>query len=37
VVRHEDVQLSDYERKWNYIFQMLPELPAELTHGKEDL
>jgi pimeloyl-ACP methyl ester carboxylesterase len=31
-----DVQLSDYKRKWNFIFQMLPDLPAELTEGKED-
>jgi pimeloyl-ACP methyl ester carboxylesterase len=33
----DDVQLSDYKRKWNFIFQMLPDLPAELTKGKEDL
>jgi pimeloyl-ACP methyl ester carboxylesterase len=33
----EDVQLSDFKRKWNFIFQMLPELPAALTEGKEDL
>jgi pimeloyl-ACP methyl ester carboxylesterase len=33
----EDVQLSDYKRKWNFIFQMLPDLPAELTKGKEDV
>ena len=32
----EDVLLSDYKRKWNFIFQMLPDLPAELTAGKED-
>jgi len=32
-----DVQLSDYKRKWNFIFQMLPDLPAELTQGKEAL
>jgi len=32
-----DIQLSDYKRKWNFIFQMLPDLPAELTKGKEDL
>jgi pimeloyl-ACP methyl ester carboxylesterase len=32
----EEVQLSDYKRKWNFIFQMLPDLPAELTRGKED-
>jgi pimeloyl-ACP methyl ester carboxylesterase len=32
-----DIQLSDYKRKWNFIFQMLPELPAELTKGKEDI
>ena len=31
-----DIQLSDFKRKWNFIFQMLPELPAELTKGKED-
>jgi hypothetical protein len=37
VVRHEDIQLADYKRKWNFIFQMLPELPAELAHGKKDL
>lgn len=30
-----DIQLSDYKRKWNFIFQMLPDLPAELTRGKE--
>jgi pimeloyl-ACP methyl ester carboxylesterase len=33
----EDVQLSDYKRKWNFIFQMLPDLPAALTKGKEDI
>ena len=33
----EDIQLSDYKRKWNFIFQMLPDLPAELTKGKEDV
>jgi len=33
----EDVALSDYKRKWNFIFQMLPDLPAELTKGKEDI
>lgn len=32
-----DIQLSDYKRKWNFIFMMLPHLPAELTHGKEGL
>jgi len=32
----EEIQLSDYKRKWNFIFQMLPDLPAELTKGKED-
>jgi pimeloyl-ACP methyl ester carboxylesterase len=31
------VELSDYKRKWNFIFQMLPDLPAELTQGKEDI
>lgn len=33
----EDVQLSDYKRKWNFVFQMLPDLPAELVKGKEEL
>jgi pimeloyl-ACP methyl ester carboxylesterase len=33
----DTVQLSDYKRKWNFIFQMLPDLPAELTKGKEDI
>jgi pimeloyl-ACP methyl ester carboxylesterase len=33
----DDIQLSDYKRKWNFIFQMLPNLPAELTTGKEDI
>jgi pimeloyl-ACP methyl ester carboxylesterase len=32
-----DVELSDYKRKWNFIFQMLPDLPAELTKGKEGI
>jgi pimeloyl-ACP methyl ester carboxylesterase len=32
-----DIQLSDYKRKWNFIFQMLPDMPAELTKGKEDV
>ena len=32
-----DIQLSDYKRKWNFIFMMVPELPAELTQGKEDI
>jgi pimeloyl-ACP methyl ester carboxylesterase len=32
-----DIQLSDYKRKWNFIFMMVPELPAELTKGKEDI
>jgi pimeloyl-ACP methyl ester carboxylesterase len=31
----EEIQLSDYKRKWNFIFQMLPDLPAELAKGKE--
>jgi pimeloyl-ACP methyl ester carboxylesterase len=30
-----EIELSDYKRKWNFIFQMLPELPADLTRGKE--
>jgi pimeloyl-ACP methyl ester carboxylesterase len=33
----DDIHLSDYKRKWNFIFQMLPDLPAELTKGKEDV
>jgi pimeloyl-ACP methyl ester carboxylesterase len=33
----DDIQLSDYKRKWNFIFQMLPDLPAELAEGKEDI
>ena len=33
----QDVDLSDYKRKWNFIFQMLPHLPAELANGKEDV
>jgi pimeloyl-ACP methyl ester carboxylesterase len=37
VTLREDVQLSDYKRKWNFIFQMLPDLPAALTKGKEDI
>lgn len=32
-----DIELSDYKRKWNFIFQMLPDLPAELIQGKEDI
>ena len=32
----EEIHLSDYKRKWNFIFQMLPDLPAKLTKGKED-
>jgi pimeloyl-ACP methyl ester carboxylesterase len=32
-----DIQLSDYKRKWNFVFQMLPDLPVELTKGKEDV
>jgi pimeloyl-ACP methyl ester carboxylesterase len=32
-----EIELSDYKRKWNFVFQMLPDLPAELTQGKEDL
>ena len=33
----DEIELSDYKRKWNFIFQMLPDLPAELTRGKEDV
>jgi pimeloyl-ACP methyl ester carboxylesterase len=33
----DDILLSDFKRKWNFIFQMLPDLPAELTRGKEDV
>jgi pimeloyl-ACP methyl ester carboxylesterase len=32
-----EVQVSDYKRKWQFIFQMLPDLPAELTQGKEHI
>jgi pimeloyl-ACP methyl ester carboxylesterase len=32
-----DVQVSDYRRKWQFIFQLLPDLPAQLTEGKEDI
>jgi pimeloyl-ACP methyl ester carboxylesterase len=32
-----DIQLSDFKRKWNFIFQMLPDLPVELTKGKENI
>jgi pimeloyl-ACP methyl ester carboxylesterase len=32
-----EIQLSDYKRKWNFIFMMLPDLPAELINGKEDI
>jgi pimeloyl-ACP methyl ester carboxylesterase len=32
----DDLQLSDFKRKWNFIFQMLPDLPTELTKGRED-
>jgi pimeloyl-ACP methyl ester carboxylesterase len=32
-----DIQLSDFKRKWNFIFMMVPNLPAELTKGKEDI
>jgi pimeloyl-ACP methyl ester carboxylesterase len=31
------VDVADYKRKWNFIFMMLPDLPAELVHGKEFL
>jgi pimeloyl-ACP methyl ester carboxylesterase len=31
------VEMSDYKRKWNFIFMMVPDLPAELVHGKEAL
>jgi len=31
-----EIELSDFKRKWNFIFQMLPDLPAELTSGKEE-
>jgi pimeloyl-ACP methyl ester carboxylesterase len=37
VTLQNDIQLSDYNRKWNFIFQMLPDLPVELTKGKEDV
>jgi pimeloyl-ACP methyl ester carboxylesterase len=31
-----DIELSDYKRKWNFIFMMLPDLPAEIVKGHED-
>jgi pimeloyl-ACP methyl ester carboxylesterase len=31
------IELSDYKRKWNFLFMMLPQLPAKLTQGKEAL
>jgi pimeloyl-ACP methyl ester carboxylesterase len=33
----EEVKVSDYFKKWQFVFQMLPEMPAELTKGKEDI
>ena len=33
----EEVKVSDYFKKWQFTFQMLPDLPAELTKGREDL
>jgi len=32
-----DVQLTDYFRKWNFMFHLLPTLPGQLTQGKEDI
>ena len=32
-----EVELADFFRKWNFVFQMLPDLPAQLTQGKEDI
>jgi pimeloyl-ACP methyl ester carboxylesterase len=32
-----EIRLADHERKWNFIFQMLPDLSAELIRGKEDV
>jgi pimeloyl-ACP methyl ester carboxylesterase len=37
VTLSNEIQLSDYKRKWNFIFQMLPDMPAELAKGKEDV
>lgn len=37
VTLKDEMQVSDYKRKWQFIFQMLPDLPAELTKGKEDI
>jgi pimeloyl-ACP methyl ester carboxylesterase len=31
-----DILLSDFKQKWNFIFQMLPDLPADLIKGKEE-
>ncbi len=33
----EEIQLSDFMRKWNFVFQMLPDLPAALARGKEEI
>jgi pimeloyl-ACP methyl ester carboxylesterase len=33
----DEIQLSDYKRKWKFIFQMLPDLPACLVRGREDV
>jgi len=32
-----DIQPSDFKRKWNFTFQMLPDLAAELTNRKKDV
>jgi pimeloyl-ACP methyl ester carboxylesterase len=37
VTLKNDIELSDFKRKWNFIFMMVPDLPAELTRGKEDV
>jgi len=29
----EDIQLSDFKRKWNFIFQMLPDTSAVVAES----
>ncbi len=37
VILTDEMKLSDDKRKWNFVFQMLPDRPPELTRGKEDV
>ncbi len=32
-----EVEVANYFKTWQFIFQMLPDLPAQLTKGKEDI